>query len=110
MKQFLISWRRVQDANLRHTLQFGIGLHHAGLVEGDRELGERLFVGGQIQVGLEHPSPFTLQQAWHGPQCALLQRQGRAKRRGCPCYLKCNHFWGLYMVCGGMLRSGKLGS
>ena len=41
---------RLQDANLRHTLQFGIGLHHAGLGEVDRTLVEQLFVGGKIQV------------------------------------------------------------
>lgn len=40
----------VQDSNLRHTLQFGVGLHHAGLSEKDRSLVEKLFVGGQIQV------------------------------------------------------------
>ena len=45
-----------QDANLRHTLQFGIGLHHAGLVEGDRDIVEALFVGGQLQVHSTHPS------------------------------------------------------
>lgn len=39
-----------KDASLRHTLQFGIGLHHAGLVEGDRDIVEALFVGGHIQV------------------------------------------------------------
>lgn len=40
----------VQDASLRHTLQFGIGLHHAGLNDGDRTLVERLFVAQKIQV------------------------------------------------------------
>ncbi|KAK9785880.1 hypothetical protein WJX73_006814 [Symbiochloris irregularis] len=44
------SLARVRDASLRHTLQFGIGLHHAGLVEGDRDVVEALFVGGHIQV------------------------------------------------------------
>ena len=39
-----------QDASLRHTIQFGIGLHHAGLVEGDRDVVEALFVAGRIQV------------------------------------------------------------
>ena len=39
-----------QDVNLRHTLQFGIGLHHAGLGEADRTVVEQLFVGGKIQV------------------------------------------------------------
>jgi len=42
--------RRAQDANLRHMLQFGIGLHHAGLGEADRSLVEHLFVGGKVQV------------------------------------------------------------
>lgn len=40
----------VKDASLRHTLQFGIGLHHAGLDEGDRRLVEQLFTDGSIQV------------------------------------------------------------
>lgn len=39
-----------QDTTLRHTLQFGVGLHHAGLPEKDRELVERLYVDGGIQV------------------------------------------------------------
>jgi len=40
----------VQDPNLRHTLQFGIGMHHAGLTDGDRTTCERLFVAGKIQI------------------------------------------------------------
>jgi hypothetical protein len=40
----------VKDASLRHTLQFGIGLHHAGLNERDRTLVERLYVECKIQV------------------------------------------------------------
>lgn len=40
----------LQDPNLRHTLQFGIGMHHAGLTDGDRTTCERLFVAGKIQV------------------------------------------------------------
>jgi activating signal cointegrator complex subunit 3 len=40
----------VQDLSLRHTLQFGVGLHHAGLSEKDRSLVEKLYVGGHIQV------------------------------------------------------------
>ncbi len=39
-----------QDATLRHTLQFGIGLHHAGLADHDRKVSETLFVEGKIQV------------------------------------------------------------
>lgn len=40
----------VQEPNLRHTLQFGIGLHHAGLSESDRSIAENLFVAGKIQI------------------------------------------------------------
>ena len=40
----------VRDLALRHTLQFGVGLHHAGLCESDRALAERLFVEGKAQV------------------------------------------------------------
>ncbi|KAG8095957.1 hypothetical protein GUJ93_ZPchr0013g35707 [Zizania palustris] len=40
----------VSDTNLRHTLQFGIGLHHAGLNDRDRSLVEELFSNNKIQV------------------------------------------------------------
>ena len=40
----------VKDPNLRHTLQFGIGMHHAGLGDTDRKLVEKLFVERKIQV------------------------------------------------------------
>lgn len=40
----------MQDTSLKHTLQFGIGLHHAGLSDYDRNLVERLYVEGKIQV------------------------------------------------------------
>lgn len=40
----------LQEPNLRHTLQFGIGLHHAGLSESDRSIAETLFVAGKIQI------------------------------------------------------------
>ncbi|XP_047314247.1 DExH-box ATP-dependent RNA helicase DExH14-like [Impatiens glandulifera] len=41
---------QVTDQNLRHTLQFGIGLHHAGLNDKDRSLVEELFGNNKIQV------------------------------------------------------------
>ncbi|KAK6925104.1 Helicase, C-terminal [Dillenia turbinata] len=41
---------QVTDHNLRHTLQFGIGLHHAGLNDKDRSLVEELFGNNKIQV------------------------------------------------------------
>ncbi|KAF2457723.1 Sec63 Brl domain-containing protein [Lineolata rhizophorae] len=41
---------RVKDDALRESLSFGIGLHHAGLVESDRQLAEELFANNQIQV------------------------------------------------------------
>eukprot|EP00095_Tigriopus_kingsejongensis_P005309 maker-scaffold337_size202799-snap-gene-1.20 protein:Tk05309 transcript:maker-scaffold337_size202799-snap-gene-1.20-mRNA-1 annotation:"activating signal cointegrator 1 complex subunit 3" len=40
----------VKDQNLKHTLMFGIGLHHAGLVERDRKTVEELYVNQKIQV------------------------------------------------------------
>lgn len=40
----------IRDEALRHTLAFGIGLHHAGLSSGDREMVEKLFLEGDIQV------------------------------------------------------------
>ncbi|KAG0717317.1 Activating signal cointegrator 1 complex subunit 3 [Chionoecetes opilio] len=41
---------RVKDENLRLCLSFGVGLHHAGLVERDRKVVEELFVNQKIQV------------------------------------------------------------
>jgi len=40
----------VKDETLKHTLEFGIGIHHAGLDSRDRDLVENLFVSGKIQV------------------------------------------------------------
>lgn len=40
----------IRDATLKHTLSFGIGLHHAGLSDGDRQVVESLFGTNKIQV------------------------------------------------------------
>lgn len=40
----------LRDAALRHTLVFGIGIHHAGLDDHDRITVENLFVTGKVQV------------------------------------------------------------
>lgn len=40
----------VRDQNLKLALAFGIGLHHAGLHENDRNIVEELFVHQKIQV------------------------------------------------------------
>ncbi|XP_039603796.1 activating signal cointegrator 1 complex subunit 3 [Polypterus senegalus] len=40
----------VRESNLKFTLAFGIGLHHAGLHERDRKTVEELFVNCKIQV------------------------------------------------------------
>ncbi|CAL8248146.1 unnamed protein product [Lota lota] len=40
----------VRDSNLKLTLAFGIGMHHAGLHERDRRTVEELFVNCKIQV------------------------------------------------------------
>lgn len=41
---------RVKDDTLKESLSFGIGLHHAGLVESDRSLSEELFANNKIQI------------------------------------------------------------
>ncbi|KAI9681508.1 MAG: hypothetical protein M1817_002792 [Caeruleum heppii] len=41
---------RVKDDALRESLNFGIALHHAGLVESDRQLAEELFANNKIQI------------------------------------------------------------
>lgn len=41
---------RVKDETLRLLLQFGMGLHHAGLVESDRQIAHKLFEAGKIQI------------------------------------------------------------
>lgn len=46
--QMIIS--QITDQNLRHTLQFGIALHHAGLNDKDRSVVEELFGNNKIQV------------------------------------------------------------
>jgi activating signal cointegrator complex subunit 3 len=38
----------IKDENLRHTIQFGVGMHHAGLTESDRKIVEDLFVNKKI--------------------------------------------------------------
>uniref|UniRef100_A0A2C9KC69 Activating signal cointegrator 1 complex subunit 3 n=1 Tax=Biomphalaria glabrata TaxID=6526 RepID=A0A2C9KC69_BIOGL len=40
----------VKESNLKLTLAFGIGIHHAGLTERDRKVVEELFVNQKIQV------------------------------------------------------------
>ena len=41
---------QVADDQLRQTLSFGIGMHHAGLNSGDRKIVEDLFLGNKIQL------------------------------------------------------------
>ena len=41
---------QISDEALRHTITFGIGLHHAGLSSHDRECVERMFLNGDILV------------------------------------------------------------
>ena len=40
----------IKDQNLKLTLAFGVGIHHAGLVERDRRTVEELYVNMKIQV------------------------------------------------------------
>ncbi|KAF2731847.1 Sec63-domain-containing protein [Polyplosphaeria fusca] len=46
----MVNLERVKDDSLRGALSFGIGLHHAGLVETDRQLSEELFANNKIQI------------------------------------------------------------
>uniref|UniRef100_A0ABP0ELL8 RQC trigger complex helicase Slh1p n=1 Tax=[Candida] anglica TaxID=148631 RepID=A0ABP0ELL8_9ASCO len=41
---------KVKDETLKLSLQFGMGLHHAGLVESDRQISHKLFESGKIQI------------------------------------------------------------
>lgn len=41
---------KVKDDTLKLSLQFGMGLHHAGLVESDRQIAHKLFEAGKIQI------------------------------------------------------------
>ena len=41
---------KIKDESLKESLQFGIGLHHAGLIESDRSIAEELFATNKIQV------------------------------------------------------------
>lgn len=40
----------IRDETLRHTIMFGIGLHHAGLSSSDRHIVEQLFLERKIQI------------------------------------------------------------
>ena len=41
---------RLKDEALRHTITFGIGLHHAGMSSSDRDVVENMFLKGEIKV------------------------------------------------------------
>lgn len=45
-----VNLSRVKDEALKEAMSFGIGLHHAGLVESDRQLSEELFLNNKIQI------------------------------------------------------------
>ncbi|KAL0479779.1 hypothetical protein AKO1_000720, partial [Acrasis kona] len=46
--QYLLT--QITESNLKHTLQYGIGIHHAGLSPSDKNIVEHLFVSNKIQV------------------------------------------------------------
>ncbi|KAI9893762.1 MAG: hypothetical protein M1814_005978 [Vezdaea aestivalis] len=45
-----VNLTRAKDESLKEALSFGIGLHHAGLVESDRSLSEELFANNKVQI------------------------------------------------------------
>ncbi|KAI9206036.1 Sec63 Brl domain-containing protein [Polychytrium aggregatum] len=91
---------QVKDAALKLSLGFGIGLHHAGLIEGDRKIVEELFVNNKIQIliatstlawGVNYPAHLVVVKGTeyfdaktHGyvdfPITDVLQMMGRAGR------------------------------
>lgn len=92
----------IEDEALHHTLTFGVGIHHAGLSNSDRDAVERLFLGGQIRVlvatatlawGVNLPAHFVIVKGteyFDGkssryvdyPLTDVLQMIGRAGRPG----------------------------
>lgn len=50
LSELSILLETVQDMYLKHTLNFGIGMHHAGLRESDRKLVEQLFAEQKIRI------------------------------------------------------------
>lgn len=41
---------KLEDPSVKHCVQFGVGIHHGGLLVGDRTIVEKLFLSGKIQV------------------------------------------------------------
>lgn len=41
---------KLDDPYVKHCLQFGVGIHHAGLLDGDRSVVEEAFLSNKIQV------------------------------------------------------------
>ena len=91
---------QVKDENLRETLPFGVGIHHAGLCANDRMIVERLFAQEKIQIlcststlawGVNLPAYMVIVKGtefFDGLQCRfvdypitdVLQMMGRAGR------------------------------
>jgi hypothetical protein len=87
---------KVRDANLQHTLQFGIGLHHAALPNTDRELVEELFCAQKIQVLV---ATSTLAWGVNTPAHLVIVKgteffDGKTKRCACaPCLAGCCDYY-----------------
>ena len=83
----------VLDNNLRFTLAFGIGLHHAGLHEKDRKTVEELFVNQKIQVdtltnqSTDQSIDQSVNQSTNHQFC-LLFSQNLSQSIGCEMYLR----------------------
>jgi len=92
----------IEDESLRHTITYGIGIHHAGLSTNDRDMTQKLFLEGQIRVlvatstlawGVNLPAHFVIVKGteyFDGktsryvdfPLTDVLQMIGRAGRPG----------------------------
>eukprot|EP00817_Percolomonadidae_sp_ATCC50343_P005694 CAMPEP_0117432538 /NCGR_PEP_ID=MMETSP0758-20121206/12002_1 /TAXON_ID=63605 /ORGANISM="Percolomonas cosmopolitus, Strain AE-1 (ATCC 50343)" /LENGTH=652 /DNA_ID=CAMNT_0005222507 /DNA_START=2099 /DNA_END=4054 /DNA_ORIENTATION=- len=42
--------QKIKDPHLRHVVQYGVGIHHAGLIHADKKIVEELFLTNKIQV------------------------------------------------------------
>ncbi|KAI1004723.1 putative helicase [Podosphaera aphanis] len=49
-EELQLNLKRIKDNALKESISFGIGLHHAGLIDSDRSISEELFANNKIQI------------------------------------------------------------
>jgi hypothetical protein len=87
---------KVHDEALRHTIAFGIGLHHAGLSSHDRDIVEKMFLDGYIKVlvatatlawGVNLPAHLVIVKGTYAASHNFYRNPLRAAANHC-CYLQ----------------------